>query len=374
MATTPSSAREPHSSAGRQGGAPSSGHVPSAGWSPLAHAHAHALDAGTLAVSSSWVRNWASQDWLMVTYFVAILAALCLGGGPNRSACILRVALDLGAFLFVLALVRGSVLRFTAGATALLYRTAVIAALLSSFFQLREILPAVAPWSVDGRIYALDLRVFGVEPSVALDRFVTRATTEWFAFFYFLYFLILSVHILPMVYWNRDTRLLGRFATGTLLMFLSAHLLYMLVPGYGPYWFLKDAFRHELDGGPFWHLVRETVDAGGAQKDIFPSLHTAAPTFLALFSFRHRKLFPYKYSWPVVAFFALQIILATLFLRWHYLLDVVAGLGLAAAASFLGQRIADWEFAKRERLGLQPAWSELPWWSGSRGSCGSRDG
>jgi hypothetical protein len=238
---------------------------------------------------------------------------------------------------------------------------------LSSFFQLREILPAVAPWSVDGRIYALDLRLFGIEPSVYFDRFVTRSSTEWFAFFYFLYFLILCVHVLPMVYWNRDTQLLGRFATGILMMFLSAHLLYMLVPGYGPYWYLRDTFRHDLVGGPFWHLVRETVDAGGAQKDIFPSLHTAAPTFLAIFSFRHRKLYPFKYTWPVVAFFATQIILATMFLRWHYLVDVVAGLVLATTASLLGQHIADWEHAKRERLGLQPVWSPLAFPRGGSG-------
>jgi hypothetical protein len=339
MATTPSSAGGHDTTSSRE--------------APQAGVLSHAFDA------EGWVRNWASQDWLTVAYLVAILAALCLGNGPNRAACIVRVTADLGVLLFVLMLVRGSVLRLSSPLTSLLYRTAIIGAILSSFFQLREILPAVAPWSVDARIYALDMRVFGVEPSVYLDRYITPATTEWFAFFYFLYFLILSVHILPMVYWNRSTRLLGRFATGTVLMFTSAHLLYMLVPGYGPYWYLRDSFQHQLAGGPFWRLVRETVDAGGAQKDIFPSLHTAGPTFLAIFSYRHRRLFPFKYTWPVVTFLATQIIIATMFLRWHYLIDIVAGLTLATIASLLGQRIADWERAKRERLGLQPVWSPI---------------
>jgi hypothetical protein len=364
MAITPSSAGGGHTGANRTGAAPQAG-TGSGAWALLSHA----LEAEPLGIPTSWVRNWASQDWFMVTYFVILLAALFMGRGPNRSACIVRVAADLGAFLFVLALVRGSVLRPNSTGSALFYRTAVMAALLSSFFQLREILPAVVPWSVDGRIYALDLKVFGFEPSVYLDRFVTPWTTEWFAFFYFLYFLILCVHVLPMVYLNNDTRVVGRFATGTLLMFLSAHLLYMLVPGYGPYWYLRGTFQHELTGGTFWALVRETVDAGGAQKDIFPSLHTAAPTFLAIFSFRHRRLFPFKYSWPLVSFFATQIIIATMFLRWHYLVDIIAGLTLATAASLLGQSIADWEHAKRQRLGLQPVWSPLVF---SRGT-GSED-
>jgi membrane-associated phospholipid phosphatase len=138
----------------------------------------------------------------------------------------------------------------------------------------------------------------------------------------------------------------------------------MAVPGWGPYWYLKPNFQHELQGNVFWPLVRETVDAGGSQKDIFPSLHTGAPTFLAIFSFRHRKHFPFRYTWPIITFLATQIILATLFLRWHYLCDVIAGLALAATASVVGQRIADWERARRERLGVQPAWMPLSYrWS-----------
>jgi hypothetical protein len=339
----------------------SGGHVGARG-----AALSHALAVGTLTAPvspTSWVRNFASQDWLMVGYLVVLLVALSAGKGPNRSACLVRVFADLGVFLFVIALVRGQVLRPRSAAASLLYRTAVIGTLLSSFFQLREILPAVSPWTDDARIYAFDLHVFGFEPSIVFDRFVSPRTTEWFAFFYFLYFLILSVHVLPMVYWQRDTQLLARFSTGVLLIFCTAHVMYMMVPGFGPYWYLKGAFQHDLQGGTFWRLVREAVEAGGAQKDIFPSLHTAVPTYFAIFSFRHRKFVPFKYWWPIIAFLATQIIIATMFLRWHYLIDVIAGVALATAGALLGQRIADWERAKRERLGLQPVWTPLvyPW-------------
>lgn len=315
---------------------------------------------GTAAVSL--LHSFASQDWLTIGYLVTILIALALGKGPHRGLCIERVSADLGVFLCVLVAVRTHLLRWGTMSTALVYRFAVMGTLLASFFQLREILPAVSPWYVDDRIYAFDLHVFGFEPSVVLDAFVNPLTTEWFAFFYFLYFLILTVHVLPMMA-STDEVLLSRFAVGILMLFMAAHLLYMAVPGWGPYWYLKGTFRHELQGGLFWRLVRETVDAGGAQKDIFPSLHTAAPTFMAIFSIRHRKYFPFRYSWPIVTFLATQMILATMFLRWHYLADVVAGLTLAAAASIVGQRIADWERVRRERLGVQPAWMPLvyPW-------------
>jgi len=43
-------------------------------------------------------------------------------------------------------------------------------------------------------------------------------------------------------------------------------------------------------------------------------------------------------------------------LRWHYAIDVVAGLGLAAFAAFASQRIVNREAAWREQLGFAPAW------------------
>src|ERR1019366_5642650 len=192
---------------------------------------------------TAFVNSFASQDWLLIGYLSTILVALFFGKGSNRGACIVHVSGDLGAFVFVLALVRLQLLRWGGAASSLIYRFAIMATLLGTFFQLREILPAVSPWAMDARIYAFDLHVFGFEPSVWLDRFVNESTTEWFAFFYFLYFLILTVHVLPMLYWLRDERVLARFGVGFLMIFLTAHLLYMVVPGWGPYWYLRDSFQ-----------------------------------------------------------------------------------------------------------------------------------
>ena len=120
----------------------------------------HALAVRSLATHAdgddraapSWatfVNSFASQDWLLIGYLVAILVALAFGKGTNRSACIVRVSADLGALLFVLALVRLQILRWGGAAASLLYRFAIMATLLGTFFQLREILPAVSPWALD---------------------------------------------------------------------------------------------------------------------------------------------------------------------------------------------------------------------------------
>jgi hypothetical protein len=274
------------------------------------------------------------------------------------------VALDWTVFAAGLALSRGRILEKGGFASALLYRLTIFGTIVASYFELRVILPTVSTRAVDASIFAFDMRVFHVEPSLAWDRFVTPQTTEWFAFFYFSYFFLLAIHTVPFALFVKNTDLLARFALGITIVFCVGHMTYMLVPGYGPYAYLAGEFQHPLTGGFFWGLVQEAVAAGGAMKDIFPSLHTAVPTFFALFSFRYRReLVAFRFSWPLVAFSAAQIICATMFLRWHYLVDILAGLTLAAAADALSARLVPWDERRRAARGLEPAWSplSLPW-------------
>jgi membrane-associated phospholipid phosphatase len=86
--------------------------------------------------------------------------------------------------------------------------------------------------------------------------------------------------------------------------------------------------------------------------------------FLSLFSFRHRKELPFKYTWPFVAFFSANIVIATMFLRWHYLIDVLAGIALSTGAFLLAGVISRRELEYREESGLRPIWMPItlrPW-------------
>lgn len=297
------------------------------------------------------------QDWLVLGYLVTLTLAVATSEpAPARALC-LQQSLGLLAFCgFVLVLVRGGLVRDGFFAP-LGYRLAVYGTVQLSYFLLRELLPVVNPGSLDQELLELDLRWFGFEPAIWMDRFVTPATTEWFAFFYYGYFLLLAVHVLPFLFGSRRLRLLAEFSFGMLFVYAVAHIGYMLVPGYGPYKHLAGQFQNELPSGMWMDAVWAAVNSGGAQKDIFPSLHTGGPVFISLFSFRHRDKKPFKYTWPLTSFFALNIVGATMFLRWHYLIDVIAGAALAAFGWWLAARIANPEHDRRETEGLSPVWS-----------------
>jgi membrane-associated phospholipid phosphatase len=301
-------------------------------------------------------RELAAQDVIVVLYLVGLnIAALQAVPGLARTQSIERVFALLVFCVATLVIVRGGMLRHNVLAP-LMYRFAIYGTVQLSYFFFASFLPIVNPIVLDWQLYELDLALFGFEPAMAMDAIVTSFTSEWFAFFYFGYFFLLAVHVIPILLAVRNRRLLNEFALGMLFVFCIGHTLYMLVPGYGPYKAMASEFEHTLPSGMWVDMVMATVASGGAQKDIFPSLHTAAPFFIALFSYRHRRSLPFRYTWPVTLFFSLNIIIATMFLRWHYIIDVVAGVLLACFAVTAAVAVTRWEFARRTAARLRPSW------------------
>lgn len=323
-------------------------------WSASPRAHvARTRVLGPLA-------SFAAHDWLVAAYLLVLLVSVVLGGGPRRPMAIACVSVDTLVFFACMLVARSKVEKWRFAAD-LLYRVGLIGALIASFLQLHYILPAASDRVVDGQIYELGMKVFGFEPAAAWDRYVTPARTEWFSFFYYSYFSILCLYLFPMGLFESRIRILSELSVGLLFVVCVGHCLYLVVPGRGPYAYLAPQFQHQLSGDFWWPLVRSAVDSvdGASRKDIFPSLHTACPTFLTLFTFRNRAHRPYRYLWPVIAFFTSQIILATMYLRWHYLVDVVAGVSLALVGFAVSCAVVPAEQRARTKLGAGPVWRPL---------------
>ena len=299
--------------------------------------------------------NLAPQDWLVLSYLLFLNLALLGAKGDGVMKCTLQMGGLLLGCATVVLLIRTR--RFTHGLWApLAYRISLQGIVQSSYFFLGAYLPLVNPRNLDMSLYSIDLRFFGFEGCLWTDGKITPFASEWFAFFYFCYFFLLLSHSIPIVMFSRNERLLSEFSLGILTLYCVGQTLYVLVPGFGPVRALAHLFTGQYSHGLWLDSVMRTVESGGAQKDIFPSLHTAAPTFLTLFSFRHRHQAPFRYTWAVVGFFSANIIVATMFLRWHWVIDVVAGLLLAGAGWWLGVVVTDYELRRRRRQELPASW------------------
>ncbi|HWO10158.1 MAG TPA: phosphatase PAP2 family protein [Polyangiaceae bacterium] len=326
---------------------------------------ANGLDAAQASAAPRSLRRWllslSLNDWLTLAYLGMLnCAVLSSAESSARDRVLAQVASLLVVFTtVVLGLVRTNILTHPI-LCPLAFRLSHYGGIQLTYFFMRGLLPIVNPGSIDRELHQLGLALFGIEPALALEQYVSSGTTEWFAFFYYGYFFVLALHVIPIIFFSRDPRILSEFALGLLIVMSVGQSLYLVVPGYGPWKGMPDLFTRALPPGVWWNVVINLVASAGAYKDIFPSLHTAAPTFILLFSFHNRAQLPYRFTWPLVAFFSFNIIIATMFLRWHWLVDIVAGLMLALLAYVVGVVGSRWEAGHRRRHGLPPAWPEWP--------------
>ena len=307
------------------------------------------------------VRELAFHDWVVVVYLSILSVTVAMvDASPVRSRCLGHVALMLAFCVAVLALVRGGIAKGTFW-SPLAYRVAVYGTVQISYFELRELLPLVNSTSLDAQLSYVDESIFHFEPSLFLDRFISPATTEWFAFFYFGYFALLAVHVLPLVFFSRRHELIAEFALGMIFVYAAAHTLYMVVPGYGPIRHLAGRYQNPLPHRTMAQRGARRGVLGGCPEGHLPfAPHRRADVPVPLFVPPPARL-PFKYTWHFVAFFSANIIIATMFLRWHYLVDVLAGIALAAFGFALSIVVSPRETALREKRGLQAAWVPISW-------------
>lgn len=303
------------------------------------------------------IQNLAIQDAIALAFHGYLFLRVAIAPDSPDATVARRLAL---ALLVVTAccliLTRGEVIR-SRRARALTYRLGLFIPMVLSYFELRLLLPALQRDLMDQRLFAIDRWLLGTTPSLWMEPWNLRPVVEWLSFFYYTHFFVLIIMLIPALFFGQGRRLQELMAGG-MLVIATGHFLYTLVPGVGPYATL--AFEEPLRGGFWWKQVEVTVSAAGAQLDIFPSLHTAWPAYFTLHAFAHRDFGPFRWLWPILAFVAINIMIATMFLRWHWFIDVALGLLLAFAARGFAVAVAS-----REELrgtfydGRQPVWEKL---------------
>lgn len=268
-------------------------------------------------------------DVLCGAFLVALLLVVAGAAGrlphPGRTAAVL-VAL-LAGYAAVVALARAR----PAPAARFAHAFYPVAVVVVVFDALADVAGYLIGPDRDAALTALDLALFGVHPTVWLERLVTPWLTDLMHLAY------VSYYALPLVVCGR---LYARGAgkefdlaafTLTLTLFLS-YVGYLLVPAQGPRALVAALQTAPLDGVLVTEPIRRTLETlERLKRDAFPSGHTAvAVVAVALARRLDRRLF------PGILPFGAGVVLSTVYTRYHYVVDVIAGLALAALCLALG--------------------------------------
>ena len=197
-----------------------------------------------------------------------------------------------------------------------------------TYKELTYLIPRIHPHDFDSVLAAIDHRVLGVNPTVWLERFSWPPLTEVLQLTYSTYYFLPI--ILGVVLWKRARIEKFHFFVFIIVLgFYLSYLGYIAVPAIGPRFLssIVEAQTTSLTGLLFFQPVRRMLDsAEGITRDCFPSGHTEL-TLLVLYYARkfHRRTF-----WWLLPL-GIGIVLSTVYLRYHYVVDVIAGAVLAVA-------------------------------------------
>lgn len=281
------------------------------------------------------LRNLALQDIALLS-MVGWLCTLSIMrvSGDGAEAARGPILTLFGCACAALLLTRGALIR-EPRLRALLYRSSMYCCIGGSYFALGSLLPALHAKLLDRELLQIDDFLFGATPAVYLEHFVNSTSVEWFAFFYYSYYALLGLFTICTLLFDRGQRRY-ELLLATALVFSIGHVGYTFVPGAGPYANPDLHFERALVGGMWWQRVEHAVKIAGAQYDIFPSLHTAVSVLMGLHAHRYRHTTPFRFCYRFTWVWVASIVVSTVFLRWHYGIDLVAGALLAWSA----QRIA----------------------------------
>ena len=117
---------------------------------------------------------------------------------------------------------------------------------------------------------------------------------------------------------------------GELLLLLStvllgSYLFFILLPVDSPY-YLSQRLGPPLSGHFFFDLVHQMAARGGARGGAFPSAHVSGAVVVSLVAWRYQRRLAYLLV-PITG----SLIIATVYGRFHYVLDTLAGAALAIA-------------------------------------------
>jgi membrane-associated phospholipid phosphatase len=205
----------------------------------------------------------------------------------------------------------------------------------------------------DQALMAIDQRLFGFQVSLVLQRIVTPWLTAWMVCAYWFHIINIPLVACFLYVWRPRERF-REMMSGLMVVSFFGLLGYILVPAIGPMFTMRNQYTVPLyQSLSMFNRDFDFTDFARIQRDVFPSLHVGISFVVWLYAYRNSK----RLFW-ILSPLILSLWFSTVYLRYHYLIDVVAGFILAPLCFLL----ANWLFRRfgeiKVSLTLPASWAE----------------
>jgi len=200
------------------------------------------------------------------------------------------------------------------------------------FDSLVHLVGHINPWrGGDELLRRLDLLIFGVDLPLFLESYINPLAVELLTIVYMLYFLLPFVLVIMMWRDGKESEI-TKWACIISINLYANYLLYFVVPAEGPRLYMQGQFSVPLKGTFAANFLIDLLNGMESNKfDIFPSAHVSATLCTLYGAFKYQR----RLAVPFAVIFA-GIAVSTVYLRYHYAADLIAGAVLAFGAIYAG--------------------------------------
>ena len=190
----------------------------------------------------------------------------------------------------------------------------------SCYKEMAILIHAIRRTDADRFLADLDFRIWHAYPSIWLERIYSPGLTEYLQVVYTLF--IPAVLLVAFLLWRKGFYAKFQYYAFLIALgFLASYVGYLLVPARGPRFLLRHLEQIPLQGLWFFHGMQSGLDRlESAHYDCFPSGHTE----LTILAWWGSRIVSNRLSQVYFAY-TLSIIFATVYLRYHYTVDLLAG-------------------------------------------------
>lgn len=277
----------------------------------------------------TWLLKLRPADSLTIAFslFLLILTAINFSAIPSAGYLILIYS---SIILFQTTLVYlGRVNPFLMAARDIIFP---IVSVLVIFDSLGLIVHAVNRHDIDYLLIRIDYRMFGGYSTVFFEKFINPFLTDMLQVAYTTYYFIpIILGVSLKAGGKREAFEKSLFLM--LFCFYLSYIGYLLFPAVGPRYAMNHLYDRELDGFLVSRPIQNALNfLEGIKRDAFPSGHTGIALTVLFLAYRYdRTLF----RWMLIP--VLLMIPATVYCRYHYAVDVVAGAILAVVTLTAGE-------------------------------------
>lgn len=190
---------------------------------------------------------------------------------------------------------------------------------------------------IDSWLIHIDLFLFGVHPTVWMERWIVPWFTDIMSLAYLSYYFLPLTLVVILYVKNRKLEFNESIFVLT-FGYYASFIGYILLPAIGPRFTLTPFHSVPLDGTWITDFVRDTLNALEHNKrDCMPSGHTQIVLMVLYLAYRYER-FLFCLFFPIIC----GLILSTVYLRYHYVIDLFAGVAFAIASLIIAPRLYRW--------------------------------